>query len=118
MKKNLSDGKVNIHAEGLDKVGPNYSLAPPPRNGKRFVVKLENNFERGVFGEPYVLFIYDRSLDVYDEFQDKFIDHLVTEFGAVCEKKYQEKKIFLHCLFEDDGKLRLFINDFADYQRW
>ena len=109
--------EFNVHAKGLDEVGPKYS-PPPPRNGKRFIVKLQTNFESGVLGKPHSLVIYDRSLDVYEDFQDKFIDHLVKEFGVLCQRKYQEKKIFLYCVFEDNGKLRLFTNDFANFQRW
>ncbi len=117
MSRHLSDGRVNVHAKGLDEVGPNYS-PPPPRNGKRFIVKLQTIFESIVFGKLHSIAIYDRSLDVYEEFEDKFIDHLVKEFGILCERKYLEKKIFLYCVFEENGKLRLFINDFADFQRW
>ena len=117
MSRHPSDGEVNVHAKGLDDVGPNYS-PPPPRNGKRFIVKLQANFECSVLGKPHSLVIYDRSLDVYEDFQDEFIDNLVKEFGVLCERKYQEKKIFLYCVFEENGKLRLFINDFANFQRW
>ncbi len=72
-----------------------------------------------VFGrKPHSLIIYDCSLDVCDDFQDEFIDHLVKEFGVLCERKCEEKKIFLHCVFEENGKLRLFTNDFANFQTW
>ena len=109
--------EFNVHTKGLDEVGPKYS-PPPPRNGKRFIVKLQTNFEPIVLGKPHSLTIYDRSLDVYEDFEDEFIDHLVKELGVLCERKYQEKKIFLYCVFEENGKLRLFTNDFANFQRW
>ena len=117
MKRHGSDGYVNVHAKGLDEVGPKYS-DPPPRDGKRFIVKIQTNFESVAFGVRHLLAIYDRSLDVYEDFEDEFIYHLVKEFGVLCERKYQEKKLFLYCVFEKNGKLRLFFNDFADFQTW
>jgi tetratricopeptide (TPR) repeat protein/GTPase SAR1 family protein len=111
------DGSVNVHAKGLDEIGPKYS-PPPPRNGTRFIVKVQTNFESIIFGKLHQLVIYDRSLHVHEEFEDEFIDHLVKEFGVLCQRKYQEKKLFLHCVFEKNGKLRLFINEFADFQKW
>jgi hypothetical protein len=117
MKRHGSDGYVNVHAKGLDEVGPKYS-DPPPRDGKRFIVKIQTNFESVAFGVRHLLAIYDRSLDVYEDFEDGFIYHLVKEFGVLCERKYQEKKLFLYCVFEKNGKLRLFFNDFADFQTW
>jgi tetratricopeptide (TPR) repeat protein/GTPase SAR1 family protein len=117
IKRLPSGGSVNVHAKGLAEVGPKYS-PPPPRNGKRFIVKVQTDFEFSVLGKPHLLMIYDRSLDVYEHFEDEFIDHLVKEFGVLCERKYQEKKLFLYCLFEENAKIRLFINDFADFQKW
>ena len=116
MKRHGYDGFVNLHAKTLDEIGPNYS-SPPPRDGKRFIVKLQADFLSIGLGELYMLRIYDRSLDVDEIFQDEFITHIVNEFGVLCEKKYFEKKLFLYCVFEN-GKLRLFINDFAPFQTW
>ncbi|CAB4016235.1 Hypothetical predicted protein [Paramuricea clavata] len=117
MKKHVLDISVDINAKGLDEVGPKNSPRPP-RNGTRFIVKVQTDFEYSVLGKPHLIVIYDRSLDVYEDFEDEFIDHLVKEFGVLCEWKYQEKKLFLYCVFEKNGKLRLFINDFADFQKW
>ena len=118
MNRLVSDGGVNVHSSNLKEVGPDYS-DPPPRNGKkRFIVKVQSDFEHSAMGNPHFLVIYDRSLDVHEDFQDEFIDHLVQEFGVLCERKYQEKKLFFNCVFEKDGKLRLFINDFPDFQKW
>ena len=117
MKRRLPDGFVNVHAKDLDEVGPKYS-PPPPRDGKRFVVKLQTDFESVAYGERHMVVIYDRSLEVDETFQSKFIDNLVKNFGILCERKYQEKKLFLYCVFEKDGKLRLFINDFVDFKSW
>ena len=108
---------INVHAKHLDEVGPKY-CDPPPRDGKRFIVKLQSDFENKYMGKPYLIIIYDRSLTIHESFEDKYIDHLVKEFGVLCERKYQEKKLFLYCVFEVGGKLRLFLNDFPDYQKW
>ena len=117
MKRRLPDGFVNFHAKGLDEVGPKYS-SPPPRDGKRFVVKLQTDFENVAYGVLHMVVIYDRSLEVDETFQSKFIGNLVKNFGILCERKYQEKKLFLYCVFEKDGKPRLFINDFVDFKSW
>ena len=117
MKRHPSDPSVNVHSSNLKEVGPDYS-DPPPRNGKRFIVKVQSDLEHGAFGQPHILMIYDRSLNIYGEFEDEFIHHLVKEFGILCERKYREKKLFFNCVLEKDGKQRLFINDFADFQKW
>ena len=117
IKKRLPDRVAyNFHARGLDEVGPKYS-SPPPRDGKRFIVKLQTNFDAS-FDEPHTLGIYDRSLEVHESFQSEFIYRLVKNFGILAQRKYQEKKLFLYCVFEIDGKLRLFINDFAGFKSW
>ena len=116
MKKRGCSISLNIHAKGLDEVGPEYS-DPPPRDGKRFIVKLQTDFESGSVGKLYMIAIYDRSLDVYESFQNEFIDRFVKQFGVLCQRKYFEKKLFLYCAFEN-GKLRLFINDFPSFQKW
>ena len=117
IKKRVPDRVAyNFHARGLDEVGPKYS-SPPPRDGKRFIVKLQMNFDAS-FGEPHMLGIYDRSLEVHESFQSEFIYRLVKNFGILAQRKYQEKKLFLYCVFEKDGKLRLFINDFAGFKSW
>ena len=115
MERCLPGVRINFHATNLDEVGPEYS-DPPPRNGKRFVVKLQTDFLHQ--DKPYLIYIYDRSLTIYDSFEDKYIDNLVKEFGVLCERKFQEKELFLYCVFEESGKLRLFINNFPDFQKW
>ena len=109
--------RINFHAKNLDEVGPGCS-DPPPRDGKRFIVKLQTDFEHRYQGKPYMIVIYDRSLTINDSFEDKYIDHFVKEFGVLCERKYQEKKLFLYCVIEESGKLRLFLNDLPDFKKW
>ena len=117
MKRVGRDGSVNVHAKGLDDVGPKYS-PPPPRNGEKFIVKVQTNFEASSLGNQHSLIIYDKSLDIYETFEDQFIDLLVKEFGVICQRQYQEKKLFFYCSFEKSGKLRLSTNNFANFQKW
>ena len=116
MKRVGGDGMIKRHAKSLEEIGPKFS-PPPPRDGKRFVVKVQS-YMAGTDLKPHTLLLYDRSLELYEEIQSKFIDKLVQEFGIQCERQVAEKKLFLHCLFEKNGQPRLFINEFADFLRW
>ena len=114
-KDKISD---NFHVKSLEDVGPDYA-GPPPRNGEKFIVKVQNCcFEKNELETPARLGIYDQSLDVHGLFESQFINHLIKEFGVLCQCKVAEKKLFFYCVFEKTGKLRLFINDFADFQKW
>ena len=114
MKSAGYDGMIKRHAKGLEEVGPNFS-SPPPRDGRRFVVKVHSTLADTL---SHKLLLYDRSLELYGEFESKVVGKLVQEFGIQCEKQLIEKKLFLYCLFEENGELRLFINEFADFLNW
>ena len=116
MKRVGGDGMIKRHAKGLEEIGPEFS-PPPPRDGKRFVVKVQSSIP-SLDLKPNTLLLYDRSLVLYEEIQSKVIAKLVQEFGIQCERQAAEKKVFLHCLFEENGQLRLFINEFADFLKW
>jgi hypothetical protein len=116
MKRVGGDGMIKRHAKGLEEIGPKFS-PPPPRDGKRFVVKVQSCIPRPYL-KPHTLLLYDRSLELYEEIQSKVIDKLVQEFGIQCERRLVQKKLFLHCLFEKNGQPRLFINEFADFLKW
>ncbi len=115
MKRAGYDGMIKRHAKGLEEVGPNFSSSPP-RDGRRFIVKVQSTQLLEI--SLHKLLLYDRSLELYEEIESKVIAKLVREFGIQCEKQYFEKKLFLYCLFEDNGQLRLFINEFADFLNW
>ncbi|XP_028392692.1 uncharacterized protein LOC114517236 [Dendronephthya gigantea] len=115
MKRSGYDGMVKQHAKSLEGIGPKFS-PPPPRDGKTFVVKVQLKF--GAYLKQATLLLYDRSLELYEQFQSKVITELVQEFGVQCEQRHMEKKLFLHCVFEDNGHLRLFINEFSDFLNW
>ena len=116
MKRVGGHGMIKRHAKSLEEIGPKFS-PPPPRDGRRFVVKVQSSTP-GIDLKPNTLLLYDRSLELYEEIQSKVIDKLVQEFGIQCERQVAEKKLFLHCLFEKNGQPRLFINEFADFLRW
>ena len=115
MERSGYDGMIKRHAKGLEEIGPKFS-PPPPRDGRKFIVKVQSIVLLDV--KPYTLLLYDRSLDLYDRFQSKVIAKLVQEFGIQCKRQLVEKKLFLYCLFEKNGQLRLFINEFADFLKW
>ncbi len=115
MKRAGYDGMIKRHAKGLEEVGPNFSC-PPPRDGRRFIVKVQST--RLHYISPHKLLLYDRSLELYEEFESKVIAKLVQEFGIQCENQVIEKKLFLYCFFEENGQLRLFINEFAEFLNW
>ena len=109
------NGMIKRHAKDLEEVGPKFSL-PPPRDGRRFVVKVQPIAREDV--EPYTLLLYDRSLELYELIQSKTLVNLVQEFGVICTRQTTEKKLFLYCSFEEKGQLRLFINEFSEFLHW
>ena len=110
------DGMIKRHAKNLEEVGPNFS-PPPPRDGRKFVVKVQPIFNRDDL-ESYTLLLYDRSLELYERIQSKVVHALVQEFGVLCTRQMNEKKLFLYCAFEENGQVRLFINEFSDFLNW
>ena len=100
--------------ESGEMIGPNFS-SPLPRDDTRFVVKVHSaTRESG----SYALILYDRSLELNVKFDSKVIDVLLNDFGVLCGNKAFQKKLFFYCLFEDNGQLRLFTNEFAEFQNW
>jgi parallel beta-helix repeat protein len=111
------DGMIKRHGKGLEEIGPNFS-SPPPRDGRRFVVKVQSALENVRELETYTLLLYDRSLELYEKVESKIIAELVQEFGIQCQRQRVEKKLFLYCLFEKNGQLRIFTNEFSDFLKW
>ncbi len=64
------------------------------------------------------LMLYNSSFQLHKTFYSKFIKELVEEFGVLCDIKGLEKKLFFYCLFERKGQLRLFTNEFPEFQSW
>jgi parallel beta-helix repeat protein len=99
--------------EGREEIGPNDSVRAP-RKGRRFDVKVHTVITLHGFS----LILCDRSRQLHGRFDSKVINELVKEFGVLCERKGFEKKLFFHCLLEDNGQLRLFTNAFPKFQSW
>jgi hypothetical protein len=82
----------------------------------RFVVKVHSTSY--VIEEVYPIVLYDRKREFCVRFNSKVIDQLLKEFGVLCREKI-DKKLFFHCLnCEDNDQLRLFTNQFAEFQNW
>ena len=82
----------------------------------RFVVKVHSTIY--VNEEVYPIVLYDRNRELCVRVNSKVIDQLLKEFGALCREKTDDKKLFFHCLCEDNDQLRLFTNEFAEFQNW
>ena len=107
-----------------------HATSYPPRNGSRFIVKVHTVWTTVIFTiqlsdstyciltSDWNLMLYDRSHRLHKTFDSKFVKELVREYGVLCAQKSLEKKLFFHCLFEDNGQLRLFTNDFPEFQSW
>ncbi len=106
-------------APGLLPVGPNYSS---PQDTKiRFIAKMHAGVAvwAGKKYDPSVVRLYDCSLkiDGYLTGADQ-IYNLVWQHGVMGEAFNYFKKLFMWVKGPEDGKLRVFINEFAPYQYW
>ncbi len=80
-----------------------------------FVVKVRTVMP---IEKPCRLMLYNSSFQLHKTFDSKVIKGLVQEFGVLCERKCIEKKLFFYGLFENKGQLRLFTNEFPEFQSW
>jgi hypothetical protein len=106
----VDDPEDNLGSEDdcSEEVGLN--LASPPRDDMRLVAKVHNALI------PGRIVLYDRNRELSVRFNSKVIGQLLKEFGVLCRSRHIEKKLFFHCLCEDNGQLRLFTNQFAEFQ--
>ena len=111
MTTSTYDGAEKI--EGPKEIGP--TCLPPPRDGRRFVVKVHTAIK---YVWAYIVMLYDRSHEICVKFDSRVIDELLEEFGVQCQRKLIEKKLYFYCQFEDNGQLRLFTNEFPEFQSW
>ena len=93
-------------------------LASPPRDDMRFVVKVYYSEFGKARACSIVLYdrIYNHELSV--RFGSKVIEQLLKEFGVLCRSRDVHKKLFFYCIREDNDQLRLFTNEFAEFQNW
>ena len=67
----------------------------------------------------YEIRLYDRSLTIDGKLTDADqIYHLVQRHGVMGQLYSSWKKLFMWVKGPEDGKLRVFINDFPAYQHW
>mgnify|MGYP002803943044 FL=1 len=114
--------KWQSRAPGLQPVGPQY--CKPPNTRTRFIVKMSAGFqvteESVVNGPAYEINLYDRSLTIDGKLLDdaKQIHELVRKYGTMGQLNSDWKKLFMWVQGPEDGKLRVFINEFPPYQLW
>ena len=117
---------------GLEPTGPNYA-SPPPRNGSRFVVKLQTSEGlldgktldyRGYVSDDYdpnkaSITIYDRSRHVdFTIAGQPRLYHLIMECGMMGTSMYLSKKLFCWATFKDGKTIRIFTHEFPPVQKW
>lgn len=117
---------------GLEPTGPNYA-SPPPRNGSRFIVKLQTLEgllnaatldSRGYVSDDYdpnkaSIALYDRSRHVNFMFAGQpRLYHLIMECGMMGASMYLSKKLFCWAAFKDGKTIRIFTHEFPPVQKW
>ena len=141
-QRNSVEVEITFLAPGTDKVlmthpslqpgGPNY-CSPPPRDGSRFIVKIQT-FEEGFFEDiidmrgfvsdeqdPYKarMRLYDRSCHVLFEFSGKpQLYHLIMECGVIGKMCNLTKKLYCWAAFKDAKTIRIFTHELPELQEW
>ena len=112
--------------------GPDY-FPPPPRDGSRFIVKIQT-FEANEFSgvidmrgflsdaqdpEKAIMLLYDRSRHVSLKFSGKpQLFHLIMECGMMGRSMSLTKKLYCWAAFKDATTLRIFTHEFPEVQDW
>ena len=123
---------VSKACPGLEPTGPDYA-PPPPRDGSRFVVKIQT-LEAGPFQgiidmrgfvsneqDPNKarMFIYDRSRHVNFFARGKpQLYHLIMGCGMMGVTMTLTKKLYCWAAFKDAKTLRIFTHEFPQAQKW
>jgi tetratricopeptide (TPR) repeat protein len=110
---------IAMRGAGLLPVGPKY--CPPPNTTTWFIVKMSAGVAvlEGKDFDPSVVRLYDRSLKIDGSLTGADqIYHLVWQHGAMGQVVTYCKKLFMWVKGPQDGKLRVFINEFPPYQNW
>ncbi len=104
---------------GLQHVGPEY--CPRPNTTNRFIVKMSagSQVNEDVIFPSYEVSVYDRSLTIDGKLTDGHqIYHLVRKHGVTGQLYDFCRKLFMWVKGPEDGKLRVFINEFPPFQHW
>ena len=111
---------ISHRAPGLLPVGPRY--CPPPNTTTRFVVKVSAGVQEGKDTETDyepVVRLYDRSLTIDGILTDADqIHNIVRQHGTIGQARNDWKKLFMWVKGPENGKLRVFTNEFPPYQNW
>jgi parallel beta-helix repeat protein len=116
------------HRYDLEGACPKHSK--PPEYGKRFIVKVQQSY--GFFDvDSMSLCICDQSLAIYDIFQSPHVNNLIRDLGAISERQFIGKKLFMWAAYTENRvgwkklfmwvkghEVRVFINEFPSYQQW
>ena len=124
---------VSKAGPGLEPSGPDYA-PPPPRDGSRFIVKIQtlddsgplqvNLDMRGFVSEDRdpnkaTMILYDRSRHVNFYIKCKpQIYHLIMECGMMGVTMSLTKKFYFWAAFKDCKTLRIFTHEFPPVQKW
>lgn len=106
-------------APGLLPVGPDH--CPPPNRTTRYIVKMSAGvaIKEGKEYDPSVVRLYDRSLKIDGILTEADqIYNLVRQHGSRGQLFDYWKKLFMWVKGPDNGKLRVFTNEFPPYQHW
>ena len=112
------DPEVDGEYVGEDEVGPKLASLLRDAYDMRFVVKVHHSYTSDDPARRGPIVLYRRNRELCLTFDSKVINKMLKEFGVPCRSLYLEKKLFFHCLREDNGQLRLFTNEFAEFQNW
>ena len=118
---------------GLEPTGPAYA-SPPPRDGSRFIVKMQT-FEglivggscldgNGYVSDDYIpekarIVIYDRSryVDLVVGNMPRLF-HLIMECGMMGTSMYLSKKLFCWAVYKDAKTIGILTHEFPRAQKW
>ncbi len=112
MEKPQSCDGVAEEIESREKIRLKFRRRQPSSS---FVVKVRTVLTKE---KSCRLMLYNRSLQLHKTFYSNVIKELVKEFGVLCDTESVEKKLFFYCLFEKKGQLRIFTNEFPEFQSW
>lgn len=113
---------------GIEPTGPDYA-PPPPRDGSRFIVKVQTSETDNLFLERFVkdeqdpnkatIRIYDRSgLVNFHISGEPRLYHLVMGCGMLGVTMSLSKKLYCWAAFKDAKTLRIFTHEFPQVQKW
>lgn len=124
---------ISVGSPQLNPTGPDYA-PPPPRDGSRFIVKIQTIEDSGQFKaildmrgfvtddqdpNKATMILYDRSRQVnFYVFCTPQIYHLIMECGMMGMTMSLTKKLYCWAAFKDGKTLRIFTHEFPPVQDW